>query len=191
MAASAMVPNRRNIVLGLGATALFARQSHAQETPDFPPKPAWTPSFFPNLDEIVERVRHYGRNAHDFVVFQKTTCCLVPPGLSDTEAEKAAVEVLQKIISFHPDMNPQTMADGNILVGYNHPAYNVIPLDFARQHWREIEERHLDGLTRDEVLVTPLGPNVFDDVGKMALLGRSYMFMDALSATVVRIERAV
>lgn len=41
----------------------------------------------------------------------------------------------------------------------------------------------------DEVLITPLGPNVFDDFGKMALFGRCFMFMDAQDPKVVRIER--
>lgn len=39
------------------------------------------------------------------------------------------------------------------------------------------------------VLVIPLGANVFDDVVKQALLGRCYMFMNALAPTIVRIHR--
>lgn len=81
------------------------------------------------------------------------------------------------------------MDDGNILVRYNHPGVNVVLSDIARAHWQEIEQRHLDGLTPDEVLITPLGQNKFDDFGKQALLGRAYMFMDAEQPEIVEIRR--
>jgi hypothetical protein len=86
-------------------------------------------------------------------------------------------------------MNPASMDDGNVLVRYNHPAVNVVLSSVAHAHWPEIESRHHDGLTPDEVLFTPLGRNVFDDFGKKALLGRCYMFMDAQAPKVHRIER--
>ena len=82
------------------------------------------------------------------------------------------------------------MDDGNLLVRYNHPAANVVLGDIAEAHWEEIERRHLDGLTESEVLITPLGPNKFDRLGKQALLGRAWMFMDAQAPEVVRIRRA-
>jgi hypothetical protein len=82
------------------------------------------------------------------------------------------------------------MDDGNILVRYNHPAVNVVLRDISKAHWPEIEQRHLDGLTPDEVLITPLGQNKFDDFGKQALLGRAYMFMDAVAPEIVDIKRA-
>jgi len=81
------------------------------------------------------------------------------------------------------------MDDGNILVRYNHPAVNVVLSAIAKAHWQEIESRHLDGLTPREVLMTPLGPNKFDDFGKQALLGRAYMFMDAQSPEIARLVR--
>lgn len=86
-------------------------------------------------------------------------------------------------------MAPNTMDDGNILVQYNHPAANVVLREVARANWPEIEGRHLDGLAPSEVLLTPLGPNKFDDFGKQALLGRAYMFMDALAPEIVQIKR--
>jgi hypothetical protein len=61
--------------------------------------------------------------------------------------------------------------------------------DVAKAHWAEIEAHHLEGLTTDEVLITPLGANVFDEMGKEALLGRCYMFMDALAPKVVHVHR--
>ena len=87
-------------------------------------------------------------------------------------------------------MNPLTMKDGNVLVQYNHPALNVVISDFVQTHWQEIETRHLDGLATAEVLTTPAGQNKFDDLGKKALLGRCYMFMDAQEPIVIRIVRA-
>lgn len=86
-------------------------------------------------------------------------------------------------------MNPAPMDDGNILVSYNHLAVNVVLSAVAKNHWDEIEKRHLDGLTPDEVLITPLGQNKFDDFGKQALLGRAYMFMDAQNPEIIRLVR--
>lgn len=62
-------------------------------------------------------------------------------------------------------------------------------MEIAYFHWKEIEDRHLDGLTASEVLITPLGPNKFDDLGKQALLGRAYMFMDAQAPEIIEIRR--
>jgi sugar lactone lactonase YvrE len=91
----------------------------------------------------------------------------------------------------HPDMTPRPMDDGNILVSYKHSVVNIVLTDVAKANWPEIEARHQDGLPPNEVLITPLGSNVFDDFGKMALLGRCYMFMDAQQPSVIRIERKI
>ena len=181
---------RRHVLIGLGAQMLLTTPVAAQARSDFPPVPAWKPSFIPNIEVIADRFRLYFENSYDFVMFQHTTCCAVPLDLSDDEAEQTALAILKRIIGYHPDMNPRQMNDGNVVISYNHPAANIVPLGFARTHWQEIQDQHLDGLTPGEVLMTPLGANVFDDVGKLALLGRSYMFLDALSPTPVRVERA-
>ncbi len=144
------------------------------------PVPKWTPSFEQPREQIVDRMRYYFDGKADFVVMAHGTCVVVDHDMGDEAAKAAAVDVLLKIINYHPDMTPNTMDDGNVLVGYNHPAYNVVLNDVAAAHWPEIEARHKDGLTSDEVLITPLGNNVFDDFGKKALLGRAYMFQDAL-----------
>ena len=81
------------------------------------------------------------------------------------------------------------MDDGNILIAYNHPAANVVLADQVVQHWDEIDQNHLRALSTSEVLITPLGPNKFDDFGKKALFGRCFMFMDAQNPVVVRIVR--
>ena len=114
---------------------------------------------------------------------------ILDPGLSDEAARAFAQKALVEIINHHPDMNPAPMDDGNVLVRYNYPAINVVLSDVAKAHWNEIEKRHLDGLTRSEALLTPLGQNKFDDVGKQALLGRAWMFMDAQSPEIVEIKR--
>jgi hypothetical protein len=61
--------------------------------------------------------------------------------------------------------------------------------DVAQQHWAEINARHLDGLATDEVLMTGLGANQFDDLGKKALFGRCFMFMDAQNPEISRLVR--
>lgn len=81
------------------------------------------------------------------------------------------------------------MDDGNILVRYNHPAFNVVLSAVVQNHWTEINENHQKALATNEVLMTPLGASVFDDLGKKALLGRCFMFMDAQNAKVVKIVR--
>jgi hypothetical protein len=155
----------------------------------FPPVPKWRPSFQQPLESVTDRVRFYTNEIRDFAVFQNGTCASVDNGLSDQAAAVAAVEVLSKIFHSHPDMTPLPMKDGNVLIEYSHAAVNVVLADVAAGHWAEIEARHQDGLTAGEILITPLGQNVFDDFGKKVLLGRCYMFMDAQSMKVVRIER--
>ena len=171
-------------LLGAGKTRAEARSESV-----FPPVPPWRPSFVQPLDQIADRISYYANDKQDFAVLRHGTCVMLGGGLTDAEAEEFARKVLSDIFHYHPDMNPSPMDDGNILVRYNHPAANVVLRAVARAHWQEIEARHLDGLTASEVLITPLGPNKFDDVGKQALLGRAYMFMDAQAPEVVQIKR--
>lgn len=134
-------------------------------------------------------MRYYTNGTQDFVLFEHGTCVLLEDGLSDAQAKQFAEEVLSRIYRAHPDMNPANMDDGNILVRYNHPAFNVVFSDLVQENWAEIESRHQDALATHEVLMTPLGPNRFDDFGKKALFGRCFMFMDGQNPKVVRIER--
>lgn len=157
---------------------------------DFPPVPKWRPSFAQPLDRIVDRLHYYTNGKRDFAVFANGTCAILEPGLAEAAAIDAAKTTLAKIFHAHPDMNPTPMDDGNILVQYNYPAVNIVLADVVEAHWAEIDARHQDALARSEVLITPLGSNVFDDFGKKALFGRCYMFMDAQNPQVVRIERA-
>jgi hypothetical protein len=154
-----------------------------------PPVPAWRPSFVQPIDRVVDRMSYYCDNQRDFVVFEHGTCILLDPDLDDAEAAASALEALSELLESHPDMRPMPMDDGNILVRYGQRSASVILTEAAQAHWPEIENRHLDGLTPSEVLLTPLGPNIFDDFGKQALLGRAYMFLDARSPSIAEIWR--
>ncbi len=178
---------KRRTFLAWIATLAGAHKAMSSET--FPPVPVWKPSFEQPLDEIAERVAYYTSNRVDFCVLRYGTCVVPEAGLTDDQVRLSSRKVLSDIIGYHPDMNPSVIDDGNVVVQYNHPAINVVLNDIARNNWREIEERHLDGLVPSEVLITPIGPNKFDDVGKKALLGRAYMFMDAQDPEVVQISR--
>jgi hypothetical protein len=181
---------RRSFVTGLlAAVGLSSACAEPARAKGFPPVPVWKPSFSQPIDTVIDRVSYYSNAKRDFAVFSNGTCVILDAGLSDADAKAISLKVLADILSFHPDMNPAPMDDGNILVRYNHPAMNVVLSSVAKSHWEEIERRHLDGLTPDEVLITPHGQNKFDDFGKQALLGRAYMFMDAQSPEVIRLVR--
>jgi hypothetical protein len=132
---------------------------------------------------------YYTDGECDFAVFQNGTCVVLKDGLSDRDAEASAKDVVHRIFSYHPDMKPASMDDGNIVVRYNHPAYNVVLSDVVQRHWTEIDENHQKALATDEVLITPMGANIFDDLAKKALFGRCFMFMDAQNPKVVKIVR--
>lgn len=180
---------RRSFVVGL--LSLFGQSAAmSQESVDrVPPVPKWQPSFSQPLAQIVDRMTYYADQKPDLAVFKNGTCVILDEGLQDEEAQRFALKTLNDILHYHPDMHPTAMDDGNILIRYNHPAANVVLREVAEANWKEIERRHLDGLTRDEVLITPLGPNKFDAFGKQALLGRAYMFMDAQSPSLIEIKR--
>lgn len=181
--------NRRQVLMG-GLSSLVVSPAGSTEVPKmFPPVPKWRPSFSQPIDRIEERFGYYFDRGRDFAILENGTCVLTEAGLSDDAAAKAAIQTLSLIYNYHPDMKPSDMDDGNVLVSYNHPAFNVVLSDVAKAHWQEIETRHQDGLATDEVLITPLGQNVFDELGKKALLGRCYMFMDAQAPKVIRIKR--
>jgi hypothetical protein len=177
---------RRSFLGGVLAIAVTGTVTAAPS----PPVPAWRPSFAQPRDRVIERIRYYSDGRRDFAVFRHGTCVVLDPGLPDVDARAASLGALSGILKAHPDMTPTPMDDGNLLVRYNHPAANVVLRDVAEAHWDEIERRHLDGLVEAEVLITPLGPNRFDAFGKQALLGRAYMFMDALAPEIVAVERA-
>ena len=155
----------------------------------FPPRPDWRPDIVQPLDRIVERMQFYTNGNRDLAIFEHGTCAILKDGLSDAAAAAAANAILHGIFHYHPDMNPKTMDDGNITVAYNDPAINVVLADIVKANWTEIDRRHREALATDEVLITSLGSNVFDDFGKAALFGRCFMFMDAVAPKIVRVVR--
>ncbi|MBB6249204.1 hypothetical protein [Rhodanobacter sp. A1T4] len=170
----------------------FKKKEPPQEPPKkFPPVPAWRPAITQSLDQIIDRLSFYTNGQRDIVALTHGTCVMLPDGLSDNDAERFAFDVLSEIFNHHPDMNPMPMKDGNVLVQYNHPAVNLVLDSVAAEHWAEISSNHQRALATDEVLITPLGSNVFNDVGKKALFGRCFMFMDAQDPRVIRIARKV
>ena len=88
-------------------------------------------------------------------------------------------------------MRNADMDDGNVLVTYNHGVGNIALAKTISAAWNEIEKQHQRALATHEVLITPLGQNVFDACGKKALFARCYMFMDAQNPEVVQIVRVV
>lgn len=167
----------------------FFKGLFGQEKRDFPPVPDWEPRIVMPIDQVIDKFRYYTDGKKDFVVLRHGTCVLIPDGLTDKEASQEATAVLSKIFNYHPDMKPLNMDDGNILVQYNHPAYNIVLADVVQSNWEQIHAEHQRALTISEVLMTPLGPNKFDDFGVKALFGRCYFFMDAKQPKVIHIVR--
>ncbi len=170
--------------------ALIGLNSQAAEPEkQFPPVPEWQPDFSVSVEQVLERMMYYFDNGKDIAVFSNGTAVILPENLNDSEAKEFALKTLSDIYNFHPDMSPLHMDDGNILVQYNHPAFNVVINSFANKHIDTIKKHHLDALARSEVLITPLGNNVFDEFSMKALYGRTFMFMDAQKPEIVLIHR--
>ncbi|MFO6421977.1 hypothetical protein [Motilimonas sp. KMU-193] len=155
----------------------------------FPPVPEWQPDFFSSPEALLEKMVFYTNNQKDLVQFKHGTIVIIPDNLSVQEAHEFALKVLSDIYNYHPDMNPTPMKDGNLVVQYNHPAFNVVLEEFVAGHMEEIRKLHLKGLATDEVLITPSGNNVFDEFGMKALYGRSFMFMDAQNPEIIEVYR--
>lgn len=167
----------------------FPRKSLRRSLQETPSGSGLATDGHPPIEQIIERLQFYTNNQSDLAVFSNSTCVLLPDALSDTEAGAFSKDILSKIFNAHPDMNPLPMKDGNVLVRYNHSVANLVLDSVAAQYWAEIESNHQRALTTSEVLITPLGSNVFDEFGKKALFGRCFMFMDAVDPRVTRVVR--
>ena len=155
-----------------------------------PPVPDWQPAFEQPLDKVIETFRYYSNKQRDFAIFTHGTIVLLPTGLNGEDAVELAYQSLDQVFCNHPDMQPQLMDDGNIMVMYRNNVANVVLQSVAEKHWQEIDANHQRALATSEVMINPLGENVFDDFGKKALFGRCYMFMDAQAPKLVMIQRA-
>ena len=151
---------------------------------DFPPKPKWKPNIPIDIEKTIQTFAYYSDKKKTFVIFKNGTCVMVPP---EADPENAAKEILDKVYNYHPDFNPKTMDDGNFLVSYSQPAFSIVFKDEFEKNRDYIEQNHLDGLTRDEVLLNAKGEaNKFDDIGKIGLFARSRMFLDAQNPVIVK-----
>lgn len=147
-------------------------------TKDFPPKPKWKPNTPVDINLIMKSVKYYTDERIQIAIMKYGTVILFPDRVENIKTE--AKNTLEKIYNSHPDFNPKTMDDGNYLIEYNHPAFTIVFKSEIDNHWSYIEENHLDGVCRDEVLINNNGErNVFNKIGKICLYGRSKMFMDA------------
>ncbi len=179
----------RKLVLVIGVCIAGLLPVAAGEEERFPPRPDWQPDFSISNDQVLERMIYYLDDGADIVVFEHGTAVVLPAGLTDADASGFAVKTLSLIFNAHPDFNPLNMDDGNILVAYNHPAYNVVISAFADQHIKTIKARHLEALATDEVLIGPDGANKFNEFGMKALYGRTFMFMDAADPKIALLYR--
>lgn len=155
----------------------------------FPPVPAWKPKIDPQVEKIIERVHHYANHQYDFAVFKNGTCVILPEGLSDDEARAKALAVLDELLHSQFTINPQLMVDGNILIHYDLSTANLVLAEVAKAHRAEIAEHYLEALAPDEVIITPLGSNEFDEFGQAVLFGRCYFYLDAQAPEVIKICR--
>jgi hypothetical protein len=153
---------------------------------DFPPKPKWKPTVPVDIPRTVETFANYTDRKRTFAVFKNGTCVLLPEGWKD--AEKEAKEILDKVYHYHADFNSQAMDGGNFMISYSQPAYSVVFKDEVAAHREYIDQNHLNGVVRAEVLLNAKGEaNKFDERGKIGLFGRARMFLDAQSPTVVQV----
>jgi hypothetical protein len=160
----------------------------AMTDPDFPPKPKWKPTVPVDIPRTIEKFSYYTNRKRAFAIFKHGTCVLLPEGSKETE--KDAKEILDKVYQHHPDFNSQAMDDGNFMVSYSQPAYSVVFKDEVEAHREYIDQNHLDGVVRAEVLLNAKGePNKFDERGKIGLFGRARMFLDAQNPTVLQVWR--
>ena len=108
--------------------------------------PKWKSDFASSNESQLERMIFYANQEKDLAQFLNGTIVILEDGLNNEKAQQYANEVLSKIFNYHPDMNPVTMKDGNILVQYNHPAYNVVLTKFTKLHIDTIKSKHLEAL---------------------------------------------
>jgi hypothetical protein len=152
---------------------------------DFPPKPNWKPDLPVDTNLIYEKAKYYTGDKLQFAIFQNGTVVIFPGKVNDIDA--SALEILDKIYNSHPDFKHIAMDDGNYLIQYSQPAFTIVFKEEIEKHWPYIDQNHLDGICKAEVLINAKGQhNVFDNIGKICLFGRAKMFMDAQSRKIVK-----
>lgn len=160
----------------------------AEKRSAFPPKPKWKPTIPVNVDLIEKTLSYYSDNKKSFVIFKYGTAVLFDAHSATPEED--AKKRLKEIFLAHPDFHPQLMDDGNYSVGYSQPAYSVVFKEEFETYKDYIDANHLDGLCVDEVLLDGQGrPNQFDERGKIGLLARARMFLDAQAPVIAIVHR--
>lgn len=168
------------------ALGIGAGNSSASPPSDRPPRPKWQPNIGVDIERTAKTFAYYLDGKHSFAVLKNGTCVGLPEGTTDPQA--AAEKIMHAIFWAHPDMNPRSMDDGNWMIWYSQPAGTVVFSDVVEENWAYIDNNHLDGLATHEVLLNAeKNANQFDRLGKIALFGRAYMFMDAISPKVVKV----
>lgn len=152
----------------------------------FPPIPTWRPNTPVDIEHILSTAKHYTGNKLQLAVFKYGTVALMVKRVEDIELE--AKSALHKIYYAHPDFKPVTMDDGNYLIEYTQPAFNIVFKQELEQYWTYIDAHHIEGVCNEEILIDGGGrQNVFTDLGKISLYGRAKMFMDAQDPQIVKI----
>ena len=133
------------MILQLMALLGLSEMVFSEESDQFPPVPSWQPAFSAPVELQLERMVFYTDDTRDLVQYKNGTVVVINKGLDDNEAKLFANEVLSKIYNYHPDMNPLNMKDGNILVRYNHPAFNVVLTEFTSKYIDTIRNKYRYG----------------------------------------------
>lgn len=142
--------------------------------------PAWKPDCDRDLERIATLCTHFTNGATSFVVFSHGTCVIMDSPVNEEEAFQTASQHLSLFLKSHPDVQPLAMNDGSVLVqSLNVSAVSIVPPETLASYQSQIEENHLSAIPGHEVIMTPNGPNVFDDFGKQVLFARAFIFWDA------------
>ena len=151
---------------------------------DFPPKPKWKPNLPIDLDLVMEKAKYYTGEKLQIAVLKNGTIIIFPEKVENIISN--ALKTLEKVYFAHPDFNPRKMDDGNYIIEYTQPAFTIVFKEEIEKHWNYIDENHLGGICKDEVLINEKGEhNVFNEIGKICLFGRSKMFLDAQNPEVM------
>jgi len=155
------------------------------EKKHFPPIPQWRPNTPNDINKIINTAEYYTGSKLLLAVFKFGTVVFLTSWVDNIEV--GAKNILNQIYNFHPDFNPKPMSEGNYLIEYRKPAFNIVFKEEIADNWVCIDKNHLQGICTDEVLINGKGQhNVFDTVGKICLFGRAKMFMDAQDPIVVK-----
>jgi hypothetical protein len=140
-------------------------------------RPRWRPQIRPDSHLVLEKAGFYLNQKFQLAVFAFGTVVYFKNHVN--EIDNSAKQIISNLNLTHPDFTSSEMEDGNFIVEFNEPAFNIVFRNEIDLHWQYIEKNHLNGLCKNEVLINKYGErNTFDKIGKIALFGRARMFMD-------------